>query len=178
VNVTEESPAGGMAISACEFAGIVREHQAMVFSIAYHYLHDRLLAEELAQDVFLQLHQALPRLESPAHVVFWLRKVASHRAIDYGRKRKLRLVSLDRAPEPAVASKSEDPLLGERLRKLVASLPEKFRILVILRFQEGLEPDEIAGVLEMPVGTVKSQLQRSLAMLREKATRYLGGGVL
>jgi RNA polymerase sigma-70 factor (ECF subfamily) len=60
------------------------------------------------------------------------------------------------------------------LRDLVASLPEKPRMVVILRYQEDLPPEDIAGVLAMPIATVKSHLQRSLAMLREKVTRAIG----
>src|SRR5262245_48357983 len=81
------------------FEALVREHQAMVYSIARHYLHDRALAEELAQEVFLQLHRNIKSIESPAHLVFWLRKVASHRAIDQSRRLRLRpRVGLDSAP--------------------------------------------------------------------------------
>jgi RNA polymerase sigma factor (sigma-70 family) len=57
----------------------------MVFSIAYRFLRDRAVAEELAQDVFLKLYRELPRLQSPDHVKFWLRKVISHRAMDHAR---------------------------------------------------------------------------------------------
>ena len=70
------------------FAGLIRTHQAMVFSIAYHFLRDRFAAEEVAQDVFLQLHAKLGALESPDHIRFWLRKAASHRSIDYARRRR------------------------------------------------------------------------------------------
>jgi RNA polymerase sigma-70 factor (ECF subfamily) len=56
----------------------------------------------------------------------------------------------------------------------VASLPEKPRLIVILRYQEDMRPEDIAEVLAMPLATVKSHLQRSLAMLREKATRVFG----
>jgi RNA polymerase sigma-70 factor (ECF subfamily) len=159
-----------------DFGEIVRENQAMVFSIAYHFLHDRDLAEELAQDVFLQLFKSLPDLKSKEHVMFWLRKVASHRCVDYARYRKWRpKVGLEDAPEPVAVAPRGDPMLARRLSQLVASLPEKQRLVVILRFQEDLDPEDIARVLEIPVGTVKSQLQRSLAILREKVTRSLGG---
>ena len=73
--------------------------QAMVFSIALHFLRDRQAAEELAQDVFLHLHQHLESLKSPEHITFWLRKVTSHRCIDYSRRRKWSQVSLDEVPE-------------------------------------------------------------------------------
>jgi RNA polymerase sigma-70 factor (ECF subfamily) len=158
-----------------DFAGLVRQHQAMVFSIAFHFLHDRSLAEEIAQEVFLQLHQHQAELEPGAHMTFWLRRVTSNRCIDWVRRRKLRpQVSLEDVPEPATQPAASDPLLSQALRKLVASLPEKPRMVVILRYQEDMDPREIAESLGMPVRTVKSHLQRSLAMLREKLGRTVG----
>jgi RNA polymerase sigma-70 factor (ECF subfamily) len=157
-----------------DFAETVRTHQAMVFSIAYHFLRDRFAAEEVAQDVFLQLHLKLDALESPDHVKFWLRRTASHRSIDYARKRRPGAVSLDDGPELAVDGDPGDPLLRERLRVLIASLPEAPRMAMVLRYQEELMPEEIARVMEMPVRTVKSHLHRSLAMLREKIERSMG----
>ena len=147
----------------------------MVFSIAYHFLHDRALAEEVAQETFLQLHKHLASLESPEHALYWLRRTASNRCIDYARHRRLApQVALDVIPEPASFDRPGDPLLSRRLRQLVASLPPRQRMVVVLRYQEEMEPEEIARVLHIPVGTVKSQLQRSLAVLREKVARTMG----
>jgi RNA polymerase sigma-70 factor (ECF subfamily) len=147
----------------------------MVFSVAWHFLRDHALAEELAQEVFLSLHQHLATLESPEHVQFWLRKVTANRALDVVRRQQRRpMVSLEVVPEPVAATSAGDPMLGETLRKLVATLPEKARMVVILRYQEDLDPTEIAEVLSIPVGTVKSQLQRALALLRAKMSRSHG----
>jgi RNA polymerase sigma-70 factor (ECF subfamily) len=147
----------------------------MVFSIAYHFLHDRALAEEVAQEIFLQLHKHLASLESPEHVVYWLRRATSNRSIDCARHQRLvSQVCLDSVPEPAAVDVPGDPMLARRLRQLVASLPPKQRMVVVLRYQEDLEPDEISELLRVPVGTVKSQLQRSLAILREKVARTMG----
>ncbi len=160
-----------------DFATLVREHQAMVFSIALHYLRDRAAAEELAQEVFLQLYRRLAEMKSAEHAGFWLRKVTAHRCIDFARRSRIRpQIGLEDVPEPAAAAVESDPMLSERLRKLVASLPEKPRMVMILRFQEDLEPGEIAEMLNMPLRTVKSHLQRSLAMLREKFSRTVGVG--
>ena len=170
----EGQPGAEGAAAALDFAALVREHQSMVFSVAYHFLHDRQGAEEVAQEVFLALHRSLDDLQSPAHAAFWLRKVAAQRAIDEGRRRKRRpQVALDEVGEPAArgAASAGDPLLAEMLRRLIASLPETPRMVVILRYQEDLDPMEIAAALQMPVGTVKSHLQRSLALLREKLER-------
>src|ERR1043166_9912621 len=81
-----------------DFEGLVRRHQAMVFSIAYHFLQDRSTAEELAQDVFLQLHRHLDAMQSADHVTFWLRRVPTHRCIDYSRRRRFRFLRLDGVP--------------------------------------------------------------------------------
>jgi RNA polymerase sigma-70 factor (ECF subfamily) len=176
--VLEQAGPQGASLTL-DFAGLVREHQSMVFSVAYHFLHDRPVAEEVAQEVFLSLHRHLADLQSPAHAGFWLRKVAVQRALDEARRRKRRpQVSLEAMPEPAVAraaagaaSPAADPMLGATLRRLIASLPETPRMVMVLRYQEDLDPSEIAAMLQMPVGTVKSHLQRSLALLREKLER-------
>ncbi len=164
---------GFMAAELPEFGELVRVHQGMVFSIAYHFVHDRGVAEELAQDVFLQLHRALPSLQSEAHVVAWLRKVTSHRCIDYARRQRPE-VSLEEAPPLVSDPPPGDPLLSAHLRRLVASLPPNARMVVELRYQEDMGPEEIAQALGWRVNTVKSQLHRSLAMLREKLGRDLG----
>lgn len=157
------------------FSGVLRQHQPMVFSIAWHFLRSREAAEEVAQDVFLQLYRSIHELSSEAHITFWLRKVTSNRCIDYVRKRKLQpAVGLDNVPEPSIGGEPGDPLLNRRLRALIASLPETPRIVMVLRYQEDLMPEEIAKVLDMPVRTVKSHLQRSLALLREKIGRSMG----
>jgi RNA polymerase sigma-70 factor (ECF subfamily) len=157
------------------FAEIVHQHQGMVFSLACHFLRDRWLAEELAQEVFLNLHQNLSAIKSPAHLTFWLRKVTSHRCIDQARRQKVRpQVSLDDVPEPVADTSEGDFMLSDMLRRVVDTLPEKARMVVVLRYQEDLEPAEISKVLDMPVNTVKSHLRRSLSMLRDKLSRQLG----
>jgi RNA polymerase sigma-70 factor (ECF subfamily) len=158
------------------FADAVKKNQSMVFSIAYHFLRDWTAAEEVAQDAFLQLYRNYEQLESDAHVTFWLRRVVSNRCVDYARRRvRQPTVALDDAPEPSAVAEHGDPLLSRKLRQLVASLPEKPRIVMVLRYQEDLMPEEISKILDMPVRTVKSHLQRSLAMLRQKVERSIGG---
>ena len=154
------------------FGVLVRAHQSMVFSLAYHSTGDVSEAEELSQDVFLELFRNLKSIETPAHLTFWLRKVASRKCIDWARRERMRpKIALENVPEPAAPERSSDALLSETLRKLVGSLPDSQRAIVILRFQEEMEPVGIAEVLGIPVNTVKSSLHRSLALLREKLER-------
>ena len=155
-----------------QFAGLLREHQSMVYSVAWHCLRDRPAAEEVAQDVFLELHGHMASIESPAHARNWLRRMAVHRSIDEMRRWRHRpRVALERAPEPEAPVAGGDPMLEDRLRRLVAALPRKLRVLVVLRFQEELEWSEICETLGLAPGTARSRLQRALGMLRGK----LGG---
>ena len=159
-----------------EFADLMRDNQSMVFSIAYHFLHDRAAAEEVAQDAFLQLYRKLPSLESDAHAAAWLRKVTCHRCIDYARRRRQNL-ALDEIPEPASEPAPGDPVLAHRMQRMVASLPPRDRAVVVLRYQEDMEPEEIARVVGWRLNTVKSRLHRSLRMLRQKFDRAPGEGL-
>ena len=154
------------------FADIVREHQAMVFSIAYHFAGRREVAEELAQDVFLRLFQHVRGIESPAHLTFWLRRVTSRCCIDWFRQRtRRREVGVDPLPDASVDSHPRDVLLERRLHRVVQELSETARLVVTLKDQEDLDPADIATVLDVPVNTVKSHLRRSIELLRAR----LGG---
>ena len=149
------------------FEQIVRQHQSMVFSLAYRVSRNRDTAEELAQDVFLELYRSLNRLTSDAHVTHWLRRVTSHRCIDWCRRNRAPHDGpVDNSRALSVNPTSRDVLFEERLWQLVAALAPDPRMVVILRYQEDLDPSEIAEVLEMPINTVKSHLRRSVALLR------------
>ena len=150
----------------------------MVFSIAWHFFRDRDAAEEVAQDVFLELHRHLDSIESDSHMTNWLRRVASQRCIDRTRRLKLMpRVGLDSAPEPTVHAEPGDTFLRERLDRLVEGLPDKARIAVILRYQEDMDIGEVAEAMGIPPGSVKSTLHRALALLREKLERTVKGAV-
>jgi RNA polymerase sigma-70 factor, ECF subfamily len=153
------------------FGALVRTHQRMVFSLALRMLADRQAAEDLAQEVFLQLYRSLSALSSEAHLAFWLRKVTVHRSIDRLRREpRLETAPLEEAQLPAGEAPARDPILERRLQSLVAQLPPAARAVVLLRYQEDLDPADIARTLRMPVNTVKSHLKRSLAELRERMT--------
>jgi RNA polymerase sigma-70 factor (ECF subfamily) len=169
MELSKETLASAASGDQAAFAAIVRYHKSMVYSLAYHFFHDSGLAEELGQEVFLQLFQNLRKIESPAHLAFWLRRVTSHRCIDWSRRQSFRSqISLEELPDPPAPGRNSDPLLARRLRQLVANLPERARLIITLRYQEGLQLAEIAETLGIPLNTVKSHLQRSLAKLQEK----------
>ncbi|MGZ8796340.1 MAG: RNA polymerase sigma factor [Thermoanaerobaculia bacterium] len=150
------------------FATIVSDHGAMVFSLVYHFFHDRSRAEEIAQDVFLQLYRSLDSIESPEHLTHWLRQVTTRRCIDVIRRSKLRAVPLDSIVDIESNDRVADPLFDRKLRTLIAELPDMQRVILTLRYQEDLDPSEICRIVEMPVNTVKSHLHRALQSLRSK----------
>ena len=164
---------------AANFRALVDQHKSMVFSIAYRMLGDRGIAEEVAQDVFLELYRWMNRLESEAHVTFWLRRTATHRATDAIRRRKLRPEaaaeeweeSFDRAvfAGASVWGEHRAVSLSARLESALLTLPQQQRAAVVLRYQEDLSPDEIARVTGETVPAVKSNLQRGMALLRRKS---------
>jgi len=146
----------------------------MVYSIACNFFRNDAIAEEVAQDVFLQLYQKRESINIGIHCVAWLRRTTLHRCIDATRRISYRReLQFETLPEVPTGSHESDPLLQERLRRLIASLPETQRSIMILRFGEDMDPDEIGQMLQMPVRTVWSHLQRATALIREKAARFL-----
>jgi RNA polymerase sigma-70 factor (ECF subfamily) len=162
-----------MGMESEEFRRLIETHQRMVFSLALRVTGEYGVAEEVAQDAFLELFRSADKLESEDHVRFWLRRVTVHRATDALRKRS-------RTPEAAAEEWMEEQHAEETsealsaavvalLEELLRTLPEAMRVAVVLRYQEEMLPDEIAKLLGQPVATVKSNLQRGLQMLRRKA---------
>ena len=148
----------------------------MVYSIGWHFLRDRSVAEDLAQDVFLRLHQSLSGIESPSHLTNWLRQAMTRRCIDWSRRSAQRSrVSLESVKEPSAPARHGDPFMSDQIGRAMAHLPERSRMMVVLRYQEDLDPNEIAELLAVPVGTVKSTLHRALGVMRVRLERIRNG---
>ncbi len=169
-------------MESTEFRRLVETHQRMVFSLALRVTGEYGTAEEVAQDAFLELFRAGERLETEDHVRFWLRRVTVHRATDALRRRAVRpeAAAEEWMEETHSAGGAEDgagngmggglnAAVVARLEELLQTLPEGMRVVVVLRYQEEMLPDEIAKLLGQPVATVKSTLQRGLQLLRRKA---------
>ncbi|WP_263369807.1 RNA polymerase sigma factor [Granulicella cerasi] len=165
-----------MALETAEFQRLIAEHQRMVFSIALRVAGEYGAAEEVAQDVFLELFRSAEKLEDEHHIRFWLRRVTVHRATDVLRKqRRQPEVDADEWMDEvhALPTSAEDEAVNAsvaaRLEELLRTLPEQMRVVVVLRYQEDMSPEEIARLLSQPLATVKSNLQRGLRLMRRKA---------
>ena len=163
------------------FRDIVERHQSRVYSIAFRILGDCGTAEEVAQDVFLALYRNLDRLQSQEHLLAWLRRVTVHRATDAYRRRASRVefaadefceerMRLDGTGSSVLQGAFESAGTSMSIEQMVATLPPAQRAVLLLRYQEDLLPTEISTLLSMPLGTVKSHLQRALKLLRTKAS--------
>ncbi len=166
-----------MHLTTDQFAEILDRHQARVYSLAFRILGDSGAAEEVAQDVFLDLHRNLARLAGEQHLVAWLRRVTCHRATDALRRRAVRggsaiVEEWHDDHTPALAPHAPTPLMNN-VERLLLTLPPAQRTVIVLRYQEDMEPEDIAIELSMPLATVRSHLHRALKLLRAKAARTL-----
>lgn len=155
------------------FGQLVAVCQARIFSIALRLTAQHADAEELAQDVFVQLHASLGRIADVEHLEKWLLRAIYHRSIDRIRQRerqglKLPLEALAGSTEGHAPDSGADPLAASRLYQLLLQLQPDARAIVLMRYQDDLDPVDIAAVLDMPVNTVKSHLRRSLQWLRDQ----------
>lgn len=174
-NRADHALARARAGERAAFRELVSTHQAGIYSLALRMLGVREDAQELAQDVFVLLHRHLPGIASVPHLRAWLRKTVCHRAIDRLRARPRHVtVALEAADEEQAPGQEADPILERQLRRLIAGLPPMPRAVLLLRYQEDLDPPEISHVLGMPLNTVKSHLRRSLTLIRSRCARATG----
>lgn len=176
------SSVASIAPSRDEFREIVERHQSRVYSIAYRILGDCGSAEEVAQDVFLALYRNFGRVQSQEHLLAWLRRVTVHRATDAYRRRAARVefaadefceehIRLEGTSSAVSQDGFETAGMATTIEQMVATLPPAQRAVLLLRYQEDLMPSEISELLSMPLGTVKSHLQRALKVLRTRASQ-------
>jgi RNA polymerase sigma-70 factor, ECF subfamily len=163
------------------FEVIVRRYSGMVFGLAAR-LVGPFDAEDVVQETFLRAYRSLESFRGESSLKTWLYAIALNRVrVRRGTLARLRglfgagsgptpdFSLLDNATDPE-RTPEENALLSDqrrRLRKAVLDLPEEFRTAVVLRDLEGLSYEEVASVLTVPIGTVRSRLARGRALLKE-----------
>jgi RNA polymerase sigma-70 factor (ECF subfamily) len=156
-----------------DFAARVAETQRRVFQVAYSILADPADAEEVAQEAFLRAHRRFSSLRDPARFRAWVGRIAVRLALNRHRARR-RQLNRETAwyvsrPQPVAdgARAAADRLFLERLRTEIDRLPDKLRVVVLLAGVDSMEASEVAAVLGIPVGTVRSRLHRARKRLLE-----------
>jgi RNA polymerase sigma-70 factor (ECF subfamily) len=167
------------------FREIIRRYERPVFTLVYRMIHDREMAEDLAQETFIKVLNHIDRYQPEFKLSSWLFKIAHNVAIDYLRKRKLPTVSMSGSPNAVTAdeigassfdvdSKQESALeemeskeLGSAIEQAIGKLRPEYRSCILLRHVEGRSYEEIAATLDLPLGTVKTYIHRARHQLRE-----------
>lgn len=166
------------------FQEVVRRYRTPITNFVYRMLNDYDMAVDLAQETFVRVYTSIGRYEANYNFSTYIYRIASNLAISELRRRKRRkMVSFftvfsGDGEEPVEMDPPDDRplpedslLTSERKRavsRAIASLPEKYRSAVVLRDIEGHSYEEIAAILELSEGTVKSRINRARGLLREK----------
>ncbi|MCT4357794.1 SigE family RNA polymerase sigma factor [Streptomyces sp. Je 1-79] len=161
--------------SEAEFTAYVQERRASLYATAYHLTGDRFEAEDLLQSALFSTYRAWDRISDKAAVGGYLRRTMTNLHISAWRRRKLNEYPTEELPETAGDT---DAMRGTELRAVLwqalARLPELQRTMLVLRYYEGRTDPEIAEILDISVGTVKSSIWRSLRRLREDEVLSFG----
>jgi RNA polymerase sigma factor (sigma-70 family) len=162
---------------------LVEDHKNLVYHLIHRTVRDREAHEEIFQEVFLNILESLPRFEGRSKLSTWIASITIHTCYQFVRKARdrERVGSfgdwLEGRPEPGVPSGLQEDLersdVRRRLERHVGGLPPKYALPVTLFYLEGMSYREIAEILGVPLGTVKSHLFRGLKELRKSIE---GGG--
>ena len=169
------------------FRELVRRYERPVFSLIYRMVRNRALAEDLAQETFIKVLNGIRSYNPQFKFSSWIFKIANNAAIDHLRRRDLDTLSLDGSPYAAtpeeahatalqLGDRAETPLeeveareLGGAIDRAIAKLRPEYRACILLRHVEGYAYEEIAQILDLPLGTVKTYIHRG----RNELRRYL-----
>jgi RNA polymerase sigma-70 factor (ECF subfamily) len=164
---------------------LLRRYERPVFSLIFRMVRDHALAEDLAQDTFVKVLNALETYRPEFKFSSWIFKIANNVAIDQLRRRELDTLSLDGSPDARtreeveatalqISDRGETPLeeleareLGGLIEEAIRRLRPEYRACILLRHVEGRSYEEIAEALDLPLGTVKTYIHRARHELRD-----------
>jgi RNA polymerase sigma-70 factor (ECF subfamily) len=163
---------------------LVRRYERPIFSLLYRMVRDRELAEDLSQETFVKALNAIESYRPEYKFSSWLFKIANNAAIDHLRRRELDTLSLEGSPHAVtpdaveatalqIGDRGETPLdiveakeLGGEIERAIAQLRPEYRACILLRHVDGRAYEEIAEMLDLPLGTVKTYIHRARNELR------------
>jgi len=160
------------------FEQLVRRHQRYVFNLAYRVLGDYAEAEDVTQEAFVRAWRGLSGFRGQARFTTWLYRIVHNLCLNRlpGLRRELLQVELleevldDPAPSPPDLFEARERVAF--LHAELDRLPEKYRLVLTLRYLQGLSYAEIAAALDVPMGTVKTHLHRARRLLREQLRQW------
>jgi len=157
---------------------LVRRHQRYVLNLAYRVLGDYAEAEDVAQEAFVRAWRGLSGFRGQARFTTWLYRIVHNLCLNRlpGLRRELLQVELleevldDPAPSPPDLFEARERVAF--LHAELDRLPEKYRLVLTLRYLQGLSYAEIAAALDVPMGTVKTHLHRARRLLMERLRQW------
>src|SRR5205085_5482329 len=162
---------------------LVQAHFRAAYNFAYKLSGNPDDASDIVQETFLRVYHALPSFRSDANFTTWLYRIVTNVFLDERKKQQVRqhssLEEFYELEDSAVSRQIQDPApgpealivrgeLAERVRQAVLALPPNPRIMIILYHFEGRSYEEIAAIMDLPIGTVKSRLNRARLALKNK----------
>lgn len=162
------------------FEDIVKKYENKVYGIVFHMMKNQNEVEDLAQEVFLKVYKNLDRFKGDSSLYTWIYKITVNLCLDELKKRK-NIIYLDEkinvedgeidkelpSNERSQEELYEDKELKENLHRCINKLPDKQKIMIVLRDIKGFSYDEIAKITNNKIGTVKSQINRARLKLKE-----------
>jgi RNA polymerase sigma-70 factor (ECF subfamily) len=160
-----------------DFEEIYREHRRKVYNLCAYLLNSRDAAEDAVHEIFLRVHRKFETYDPSFPFSNWILKVASNLCLDLLRRRgtERRLFGMDPAEILDLPSNQRSPLgemlsseQGKHVRRALGTLPDKFRVPLVLAYYNEFSYDEIAAALQIPRNTVATLLFRGKQLLRER----------
>lgn len=168
---------------------LIGKYKIAVYNLVYRMVRDKQEAEDLTQETFIKTFKSLPSFNEEYAFSTWIFKIATNNCIDFFRKRKLKTYSIDKPikyktseiqqdhPDPDLDAEKQI-LADERshlIKEAINSLPEKYHQAIKLRHVEERSYEEIAEMLDLPLGTVKARIFRAREMLNKALKSKLTG---
>ncbi|WP_345240300.1 RNA polymerase sigma factor [Pontibacillus salipaludis] len=147
------------------FVELFSQYQEDIYRISYTYVKNQNDALDVVQEVAYRSFKKMDTLKHPEYFKTWLIKMAITCSIDLIRKNK-KVITIDTSYENYIGTEDQDPALSITLHDLLDKLNEEEKSIIILKFYQGYTFKEIAGILEIPLGTAKSNMYRALQKLR------------
>jgi len=154
------------------FGELVSRYKNLVYSIILRMVTDKEEANDLAQEVFIKVYNNLSKYHSDFKFSTWIMRITTNHVIDYRRKKKQQTVPIEDM-EHAISDDSspEERYIemesAQALRKVVESLPDMYKVPIVLYHQQGLSYQEIAAIIEEPLSKVKNRIFRGRKMLKD-----------
>lgn len=158
------------------FRSLLEQHHALIYTVVRGIVRDASEAEDVEQEVFVKIYRGLPEFRGSARLSTWIYRIARNEALNAVARRRPEQVSLEEATEARSGDADPEETMTraqevERLDACMARLEEPQRLALDLFYRGGKSYDEIAGMLDIPIGTVKTHIHRGKVALRRMMSR-------